>query len=101
MTLDELRAEADASISAQLMVQKAMKCDEVLDLLRFMCETWSEIDKWAYENVDDVALSKYPVIQGTSRQIRLINIGAQKYNASNIDSAIKWVLECQQESANI
>ena len=65
---------------------------EVLDLLRFICSTWTEIDKWAYENMDGDALGKYPVIQGTSNQIALQHIGEQPYNTANIRAGVEWML---------
>lgn len=64
---------------------------EVLDLVRFLCATWSEIDKWAYTTGD--AIMQYPVIQGTSNQIKLQRIGEQKHNIKNIPAAVKWMLE--------
>ena len=64
----------------------------VIDLARFMCETWAEIDKWAYENVAGDVLAKYPVIQGTSNQINLMRIGQQQYDKANISKAVKWLL---------
>lgn len=66
---------------------------EILDLLRFMCETWSEIDKWAYENCDGDALAKYPVIQGTSNQMRIREIGNQPYDSSKLKDAVTWMLK--------
>jgi len=35
---------------------------EVLDLVRFMCATWAEIDKFVYEHCDSNALTHYPVV---------------------------------------
>ena len=64
---------------------------EVLDLVRFMCATWSDIDKWAYTTGDSIM--QYPVIQGTSNQIKLARIGEQKYDTKNIPAAVKWMLE--------
>lgn len=66
---------------------------EVLDLLRFMCETWSAIDKFVYENCDGDSLMKYPVIQGTSNQIKLSKIGGQQYDEKNIRIAVKWMID--------
>jgi hypothetical protein len=64
---------------------------EVLDLLRFMCATWKDIDKWAYENMSGEALMKYPVIQGTRNQIDLQRIGEQKHDTANIHKAVEWM----------
>ena len=66
---------------------------EALDLIRFMCATWTEIDRWAYENMNVNALGKYPVIQGTGNQIDIRRIGEQEHNAKNIHKAVKWMLE--------
>ena len=67
---------------------------EVLDLARFMCATWSEIDNWAYEHCHcDDALMHYPVIQGTSNQVKLNRIGKQSYNVENISIAVDWILK--------
>jgi len=62
---------------------------EVLDLLRFMCATWSEIDHWAYSDCD---IMKYPLIQGTKNQINLRKIGEQNHDNKKFAKAIEWVL---------
>ena len=72
-------------------VERLVIPHEVLDLVRFMCATWADIDKWAYTTGD--AVMQYPVIQGTSNQIKLARIGEQKYNIKNIPAAVKWMLE--------
>lgn len=66
---------------------------EVLDLVRFMCATWADIDKWAYENMSGDALMKYPAIQGTSNQINLQRIGEQEHDTANLKKAVKWMME--------
>lgn len=63
----------------------------VLDLTRFMCKTWSEIDKFVYRNCSDIG--QYPVIQGTQNQLNLARIGEQKINANEINKGVKWLLE--------
>jgi len=78
---------------AQRPLDRLVIPPEVLDLVRFMCATWSEIDKWAYANADGDALMKYPVIQGTRNQINLQRIGEQKHNTANIRQAVKWLLD--------
>ena len=65
---------------------------EVLDLVRFMCETWLKIDHWAYNNCDPELLIKYPVIQGTNNQLNLLRIGGQKYKKDNIKKAVDWMI---------
>ena len=66
---------------------------EILDLVRFMCATWSAIDKWAYAhcNCSD-ALIKYPVVQGTRNQLNLSRIGEQPFRTTNIRKAVEWML---------
>jgi len=64
---------------------------EVLDLLRFMCETWVKIDEFVYPNC--LNTNKYPVIQGTANQIRLSRIAEQPYNAKDLCKAMDWMLE--------
>jgi hypothetical protein len=63
---------------------------EILDLVRFMCQTWDEVDKFVYKNCEG-ALDKYPVIQGTSNQINITNIGKQQYNPNNLRKAVEWM----------
>lgn len=81
-----------------------MKCDasprpvegdvippEVLDLLRFMCATWSAIDRFVYQHCDRDALVHYPVVQGMSNQMRLQRIGEQPHDTANIGKAVEWM----------
>lgn len=65
---------------------------EVLDLVRFMCDTWSDIDRWAYRDACD-AIMTYPVIQGTLNQLHLAAIGKQKYCPERVSAAVKWMLD--------
>lgn len=67
----------------------------VLDLTRFMCKTWSEIDKFVYKNCSDIG--QYPVIQGTRNQLNLSRIGEQQINANEINKGVNWLLEAAQE----
>lgn len=71
---------------------------EVLDLVRFMCATWSEIDQFVYQHCDGDALTHYPVVQGTSNQIRLQRIGEQPHDLKNVGKAAEWL---QRYNANI
>ena len=64
---------------------------EILDLLRFMCRAWNEIDDWAYKHCDAEALAHYPVIQGTSNQRLLRRVGEQPYNSKNIAKAVHYM----------
>lgn len=70
----------------------------VLDLTRFMCKTWSEIDKFVYKNCSDIG--QYPVIQGTQNQLNLSRIGEQQVNANEINKGVNWLLEAAQEPTN-
>ncbi len=91
----ELQTEASATeglSSPHGELERLVIPHEVLDLVRFMCATWAEIDKWAYTTTGD-AIMHYPVIQGTSNQIALMRIGEQKHNTKNIPAAIKWLME--------
>jgi hypothetical protein len=73
-------------------VERLVIPHEVLDLIRFMCATWAEINDWAYDHCDGDALMKYPVIQGMGNQANLANIGKQAHNNQNIPKAVKWLL---------
>ncbi len=64
---------------------------EVLDLLRFMCQTWTAIDTWARENCAGDGIDTYPVIQGTGNQIRLMRIGRQPFDPKSLRPAIDWM----------
>ena len=64
---------------------------EILDLVRFMCATWTDIDKWAGDLRDRDALLDYPIIQGTFNQIRLLRIGEQPYDTANVGKAVEWM----------
>lgn len=68
---------------------------EALDLIRFLCSTWSEVDQWAYKNADGDALCQYPVIQGTRNQVDLRRIGEQPFDKSNLRKAVDWMLKHQ------
>jgi len=64
---------------------------EVLDLLRFMCAVWTDIDKWAYEHCDVESLMHYPIVQGIRNKIKLQRIGEQPYDTQNISKAVEWL----------
>jgi hypothetical protein len=65
---------------------------EVLDLVRFLCQTWSEIDLWAHRDAGEAIIS-YPVIQGTRNQLNLTAIGEQKYHSDRVSTAVQWMIE--------
>ena len=64
---------------------------EVLDLVRFMCATWVDIDKFVYQHCDADALVHYPVIQGSRNQMKLYKIGKQPYESKNLGIAAEWL----------
>lgn len=65
---------------------------EVLELVRFLAETWTDIDKFVYENCTGEQLMKYPVVQGTHNQINLKRISEQPYNKESLHKAVAWML---------
>ena len=64
---------------------------EVLDLLRFMCATWTDVDKWAHKNMTVGAFGNYPQIQGASNQINLQRIGEQEHSTNDLHKAVEWM----------
>lgn len=69
---------------------------EVLDLLRFMCATWDDIDTWAHKSSSENSIGDYPQIQGTSNQINLKRIGEQEHSTDNLHKAVEWMRSQQQ-----
>ena len=86
-----MRTEQDTKAAAEPPLDCGVIPHEVLDLVRFMCATWAEIDRFVYQYCDGDALMHYPVVQGTGNQIRLQRIGEQPHNAANISKAVKWL----------
>ena len=68
----------------------------VLDLTRFMCETWTEIDKFVYKNCQNLEL--YPLIQGSKTQSTIRKIGKQKFNPFAVGAGIQAMIEAQEQS---
>lgn len=73
------------------MIKKNEIPGEVLDLLVFMCETWSKIDRFVYEECPG-SLMKYPVIQGTRNQLNINKIGEQGYKKESLQKAVDYML---------
>jgi len=73
---------------------------ELSDLCRFMCQTWTAIDKFVYENCDGDALMKYPVIQGTQNQFDLNKIGDQPFDRKNSKAGADYLLHQQSTKAS-
>lgn len=67
----------------------------VLDLTRFMCETWTEIDKFVYKNCQNLEL--YPLIQGSKTQSAIRKIGKQKFNPFAVGAGIQAMIEAQEQ----
>lgn len=85
--------EQNETTQQQVPHERVVIPPEVLDLVRFMCATWTEIDKFVYEHCDGNALMHYPVVQGTANQINLMRIGEQPHSTANIYKAVKWMRE--------
>ena len=66
----------------------------VLDLTRFMCETWNEIDKFVYKNCQNLEL--YPLIQESKTQSAIRKIGKQKFNPFTVGAGIQAMIEAQE-----
>ena len=92
MTMNE-STEQEAAPWQQVPHERVVIPPEVLDLVRFMCATWAEIDKFVYKHCDGDALMHYPVVQGTANQVNLIRIGEQPHNTANLTKAVKWMRE--------
>lgn len=90
---DEVHNDGETCAAEDRQLDRLVIPPEMLDLVRFMCATWTDIDKWAYEYAGGDALMKYPVIQGTRNQINLHRIGEQDYDNANIHKAVKWLLD--------
>ncbi|HGH1346850.1 TPA: hypothetical protein ACJKLK_001236 [Acinetobacter baumannii] len=91
--INELRAELEKAKAQAVPETHVVVPKGVLDLTRFMCKTWAEIDNFVYKNCTN--LGEYPVIQGTSNQFNLAKIGNQKVDNNAIHSAVKWFLESE------
>lgn len=78
--------------SKPVSVECGVMPPELLDLVRFLADTWAKIDTFVYENCDPDKMGKYPVIQGTRNQINLINIGKQPYDTTRIRKAVDYML---------
>lgn len=71
---------------------------EVLDLVRFLAQTWNLLEKTRFEaikqeNVKDFLILHWPVVQGTTNQLNLEKIGKQKYDSKKLHKAVEWMLK--------
>lgn len=89
-----LQAERIKELEGQLKETKDNNLPpELLDLVRFLADTWDAVDKFVYEHCDGEALAKYPVVQGARNQINLRKIGDQAYDPKRRKEAVKWLLD--------
>lgn len=72
--------------------ERVVIAPEVLDVVRFLAETWVAIDEFVYKNCDGEALMHYPVVQGTRNQINLKKIGEQQYDPARLKAGVEWLL---------
>lgn len=84
---DEKQQDAQAS-----GVERIVIAPEVLDVVRFLAETWMEIDEFVYQNCDGDSLMRYPVVQGTRNQANLKKIASQSYDPSRLKTGVEWLL---------
>ncbi|HBA34877.1 MAG TPA: hypothetical protein DCZ12_12155 [Gammaproteobacteria bacterium] len=84
---DERQQDAQAS-----EIERIVIAPEVLDVVRFLAETWSEIDKFVYQNCDGESLMRYPVVQGTRNQMNLKKIASQGYDPAKLKAGVEWLL---------
>ena len=85
----EIEASAKTSKSA---VEPVVIAPEVLDVVRFLAETWAEVDAFVYKHCDGEALMHYPVVQGSRNQINLKKIGEQQYDPARLKAGVEWLL---------
>lgn len=80
------------ALTASVAVEPVVIAPEVLDVVRFLAETWAEVDAFVYKHCDGEALMHYPVVQGTRNQIKLKKIGGQQYDPSRLKAGVDWLL---------
>lgn len=66
---------------------------EIIDLVKFLAETWVNINRYVRDNHTDDQIDTYPLVQGAGNQINLTRIGKQKYTLENVYAAIDWMLD--------
>lgn len=94
LAIKKIRAQEDRIKDLEQQLKEAQDAipAEMLDLVRFLSETWDAIDQFVYQHCDGEALMKYPVIQGTRNQMDLRAIGKQPYEAKRLKKAAEWLL---------
>jgi len=68
---------------------------EVLDLTRFMCQTWSALQDFFYQQAKDgnLDVGSWPQVQGTRNQLNLTRIGEQPFDTKKLAVAVAWMME--------
>ena len=61
--------------------------DALTHLCRWLCNTYTAIDKWARTNDGDLLMT-YPVVQGIGNQMALRRIGEQAFNVDQVAGAL-------------
>lgn len=94
LAIKKIRAQEDRIKELEQQLKEAQDAIpvEMLDLVRFLAETWDAIDQFVYQHCDGEALMKYPVIQGTRNQMNLRAIGKQPYEPKRLKRAAEWLL---------
>ena len=65
---------------------------ELLDLVRFIADSWNDAHKCIIRSKNVDLLMNYPMVQTSKTQSELTLIGQQKHCAANIQPAIDWLL---------
>ncbi|MGS0941603.1 hypothetical protein ACVA51_13725 [Pseudomonas luteola] len=65
------------------------------DLIRFLAQLYCQLDHLRYETIKlpegeivDYMINKWPVVQGTANQIRLMRLGEMPYDSGKLAAAI-------------
>ena len=66
--------------------------EEIIDLVIFMCETWSKINTWVYTDKHRDILN-YPVLQGIRNQLNIEKIAKLPYTRTNLHFAADYILK--------
>ncbi|MFT6550487.1 MAG: hypothetical protein ACJA1I_000515 [Zhongshania marina] len=72
--------------------QPVVIAPEVLDVVRFLANTWVAVDAFVYQHCDGEALMHYPVVQGIRNQLNLKKIGEQQYDPARLKAGVEWLL---------
>lgn len=67
---------------------------EILSLVRFMCQTWHDVDSWVMSEILPLdAIGQYPVIQGSRNRRDLAAIAKQPFSNKDLRIAVDWMLK--------